>query len=69
MQKRGSVTALVLYIIGGTTVFISLFLTTSPTVESFTPGLLGLLLGTIILALGRITAHLSRIQDVLEGRR
>ncbi|MFM2044403.1 MAG: hypothetical protein RLY86_2979 [Pseudomonadota bacterium] len=69
MQDRRSITALVLYIVGGVTVVISLFLTSFPTPERFNAGLIGLLLGVIILALGRITAHLSRIRDVLEGRR
>lgn len=69
MQDRRSITALVLYIVGGVTVVISLFILTAPTAESYGPGLIALLLGVILLALGRICAHLSRIRDLMEGRR
>lgn len=68
MRDDRSVTALVLYAVGGATVFVSLLLLTSPTVDSFAPGLIGLLLGFVLLGLGRICAHLARIQGLLERR-
>lgn len=68
MQDRRSITALVLYIVGGITVLISLCVLTAPTALSYGPGLIGLLLGVVILALGRICAHLSRMRDIMEGR-
>lgn len=67
-QDRRSITALVLYIIGGIAVLVSMLMLTSPTVESFGPGLIGVLLGVILIGLGRICAHLSRIRDIMEGR-
>lgn len=68
MRDRRSVTALALYMFGGATVFVSLMLLTSPTVDTYAPGLIGLLLGVVILGLGRINAHLSRIRDLLERK-
>ncbi|ACI97847.1 hypothetical protein [Rhodospirillum centenum] len=68
MRDDRSVTALVLYAVGGGSVFVSLFLLTSPTVDTFAPGLIGLLLGFVLLGLGRVCAHLARIQGLLERR-
>lgn len=67
-QDRRSITALVLYIVGGAALGISMLMVMAPTAESYGPGLIGMLLGVIILALGRICAHLSRIRDLMEGR-
>lgn len=69
MNDRRSITALILYIVGGTAVVVSLFMLSAPTVESYAPGLVALLLGVAILGIGRACAHLSRIRDILEGRR
>lgn len=68
MRDRRSVTALVLYMAGGVTVLVSLLLLSDPKVDTYAPGLIGLLLGVVILGLGRANAHLSRIRDLLEGK-
>lgn len=68
MKDRRSITAFAFYIAGGVTIFISLLLLNAPTEETFGPGLIGLLLGFIMLGVGRANAHLSRIRDLLEGK-
>ncbi|WP_114394237.1 hypothetical protein [Oleisolibacter albus] len=68
MPRRGSVTALVLYMVGGLAILISLYLLTAPAEATFGPGLVSLLLGTMLIGLGRVCAHVARIRDLLEKR-
>lgn len=68
MQKRGSITAVVLYAVGGTALLVSLFTLSAPTVDSYGPGLVGILLAFVLLGLARACQHLSRIRDILEKR-
>ncbi|MFV3130142.1 hypothetical protein [Niveispirillum sp. KHB5.9] len=68
MDKRRSITALVLYFFGGAAMLVSAFMLVAPTPESYGPALIGLLLGVLLLGVGRACQHLSRIRDLMEGR-
>ncbi|QJE73171.1 hypothetical protein HHL28_08800 [Aerophototrophica crusticola] len=68
MQRRRSITAIVLYAVGGAALLVSLFTLSAPTAESYGPGLVGLLLGFVLLGLARACQQLSRIRDILEKR-
>lgn len=68
MDKRPSITALVLYFFGAASVVVSAFMLIAPTPDSYGPALVGLLLGVLLLGVGRACQHLSRIRDLMEGR-
>ena len=68
MDKRRSITALVLYFCGTAALVVSAFLLISPTPGNYAPALVGLLLGVLMLGVGRACQHLSRIRDLLERR-
>ncbi|WP_029011953.1 hypothetical protein [Niveispirillum irakense] len=68
MDKRRSITALVLYAVGGAAILVAMFMLLDPGPDRFGPALVGLLLGVMLIGLGRACAHLSRIRDILEGR-
>lgn len=68
MDKRGSITAVVLYAVGGAALLISLGTLSAPSVNSYGPGLVGILLSFVLLGLARACQHLSRIRDILEKR-
>lgn len=68
MGHRRSITALVLFFVGAAALFVSLFMLIAPTPETYGPALIGLLLGILLLGVGRACQHLARIRDVVEGR-
>lgn len=68
MEKRRSITALVLYFAGAAAVVVSTFMLIDPSPESYGPALVGLLLGVLLLGMGRACQHLARIRDLMEGR-
>jgi len=68
MDARRSITALVLYFVGAAALIVSSFMLMDPTPDSYGPALVGLLLGVLLLGLGRACQHLSRIRDLMEGR-
>lgn len=68
MGARRSITALVLYFVGAASLIVSAFMLMAPTPDSYGPALVGLLLGVLLLGLGRACQHLSRIRDLMEGR-
>lgn len=68
MDKRRSITALVLYFFGAASVVVSAFMLIAPTPDSYGPALVGLLLGVLLLGVGRACQHLSHIRDLMEGR-
>lgn len=68
MDNRRSITALLMYAIGGGAILVSMFMLVDPGPETYGPSLVGLLLGFVLLGLGRACAHLSRIRDILEKR-
>ncbi|MFV3075679.1 hypothetical protein [Niveispirillum fermenti] len=68
MEQRRSITALVLYFFGAAALIVSLFMLIAPTPETYGPALVGLLLGVLLLGVGRACQHLARIRDLMEGR-
>lgn len=68
MDKRRSITALVLYFVGAASVIVSAFMLIDPSPDSYGPALVGLLLGVLLLGVGRACQHLARIRDLMEGR-
>lgn len=68
MGARRSITALVLYFVGAASLIVSSFMLMAPTPDSYGPALVGLLLGVLLLGVGRACQHLSRIRDLMEGR-
>jgi len=68
MGARRSITALVLYFVGAASLIVSAFMLMAPTPDSYGPALVGLLLGVLLLGVGRACQHLSRIRDLMEGR-
>ncbi len=57
-----------LYFVGAAAVIVSAFMLIDPSPESYGPALVGLLLGVLLLGVGRACQHLSRIRDLMEGR-
>ncbi|MBJ7418623.1 MAG: hypothetical protein JHC88_24745, partial [Niveispirillum sp.] len=47
---------------------VSAFMLIAPTPDTYGPALVGLLLGVLLLGVGRACQHLSRIRDLMEGR-
>jgi uncharacterized membrane protein YczE len=68
MGARRSITALVLYFVGAASLIVSAFMLMAPTPDSYGPALVGLLLGVLLMGVGRACQHLSRIRDLMEGR-
>lgn len=68
MTPRRSISALVLYCFGAAALVVSAFMLVDPTPDSYGPALIGLLLGVLLLGVGRACQHLSRIRDLMEGR-
>lgn len=68
MNPRRSISALVLYCVGAAALVVSAFMLVAPTAETYGPALVGLLLGVLLLGVGRACQHLSRIRDLMEGR-
>ncbi len=68
MNPRRSISALVLYGVGTAALVVSAFMLVAPTPDTYGPALVGLLLGVLLLGVGRACQHLSRIRDLMEGR-
>lgn len=68
MGARRSITAFILYCCGAAAIVVSAFMLVAPTAETYGPALIGLLLGVLLMGLGRACQHLARIRDLLEKR-